>query len=127
MRNVALLLLPALILSLFAFTPKPCHSEQYRIAKRKLDRLILTSSQREAIRTFEQRFQRQWSHTHSTKGCSHHESHANEFIAAAAGVLNDGEFKRFQSRERTRFEKLGHAAWQSTKYARDLKKLAKSL
>ena len=127
MRKLALLLAPALLLTLMGFTARPCHSEQFRIAKRKLDRLILTSVQRDAVRSFEQRFQREWNHTHRAQGCSHHEDHARQFIAAAAGVLDDAQFEKFQSRGRTSLESLGHKIWESRLYAQDLQKLARAL
>ena len=124
------LLVPATAM-LLAFTPgeapTKCHSEIYTKAKQQLRAIVLNSAQKRAIYTYEMRFQRQWSKTHRSKGCSHHEAHAHQFVAAAAGVLSDNQFKKFKGRTRNRFETVGHTLWNTERYLKNLVKIAESL
>jgi hypothetical protein len=125
----AWLLLPLFAAGLLAddMGTRRCHSEQFTKAKRQLDRMVLTKAQKEAIRTHEATFHREWRHTHSAKGCSHHEAHAAEFIAAASGVLTDDQFKAFRSRDRNATERLEHEVWQTGVYIDNLIKIASKL
>ena len=128
-KFLALLVLPAVALC-FGFAPaKCCHSEEYRYAIAKLDRMILNKSQEASIATYKTRFRQQWNHDHSSKGCRHfdHEDYAQEFIAAAAGVLNDRDFVKFQRRARTETEKIGHSIWKDQQFAKNALTIAKSL
>ncbi len=124
------LLAPATAM-LLAFTPgeapKKCHSEIYTRAKQQLRQIVLNSAQKRAIGTYETRFLKQWRLTHRSKGCSHHEAHAQQFVAAAAGVLSDGQFRKFKGRVRNRFETVGHTLWNTELYLKNLVKIAESL
>lgn len=101
-----------------------CHSEIFVKARYKLDRMQLSESQRAAIATYKNEFNRQWHRTHRSKGCSHHEAHAKEFVAAAAGVLTDTQFQKFQNRKRSEVESLRHDIWTTGSYLDDLIKIA---
>ncbi len=128
MKKLAFLLVPLAVLlaTTTEATPLRCHSEQFTKAKRQLEALVLNKAQREAIRTYEADFAKQWSRTHAEHGCSHHEAHAAEFIAAASGVLSDEQFKSFRGRVRTDAEKLQNDVWSTGVYLENLKKLVKS-
>ncbi|MAG58873.1 MAG: hypothetical protein CMJ83_21515 [Planctomycetes bacterium] len=122
-----LLLLP-IVASLMAMDFETrCHSQQFTRAKRSLDRMILTQVQRDAIKTHEAAFYRAWNNTHRRKGCSHHEAHAVEFIAAASGVLTDAQFKSFRKRARNEVEHVQHEVWQTGVYIDNLIKIAAKL
>ena len=101
-----------------------CHSEQFNRAKRQLGRIVLTKAQRNAIKSYEATFHRQWRKTHNHKGCSHHEAHAAEFIAAASGVLTDAQFKQFRKRDRNALERTQNEVWQTGVYIDNLLKIA---
>lgn len=126
-----LLLALALPLS-FAFATVPengfrCHSEQFTKAKRQLEALVLNKAQKEAIATYEANFVAKWNATHRERGCTHHEAHAAEFVAAAAGVLTEDQFKRFRGRARTEAEKLQNDVWNTGVYIDNLLKLAQGV
>lgn len=105
--------------------PFKCHSQLFTQANRKLDRMLLTKAQKDSIATYAATFHSAWRETHSKVGCSAHERHAEEYIAAAAGVLTDKQFQQFRGRGRTEVESTRHQLWQASSYADDLLKLAK--
>ena len=129
MKNALLLLVIPACLLCTAFMPaeRRCHSWQYQQARQQLDRMLLTKAQQDAIRTFDDEFHKKWSETHRTLGCSHHEDHANEFVAAAAGVLNSEQFQKFRGRQRNRSEEVGYDIWTNAQYIDNVLKLARSL
>ena len=104
-----------------------CHSEEYRLAKAKLDKIVLTPAQKQEIAKHEDVFNKAWRRTHSEKGCSHHEDHVEEFVAAASGVLTDDQFKKFRGRTRNDVESLGWRIRGTRIYCDNLLKIAKSL
>jgi hypothetical protein len=127
MKNVVLVLaLVGLVLGL-AGAATACHSEEFTRAKQKLNQLTLTSAQQSAILTYEQTFRKNWSATHAREGCRSHEAHAQEFIAAASGVLTDSQFEKFRGRKRTDAEKLSYKTWKASEDVRNLIKVAEAL
>lgn len=127
MRKIAMFMVVMMgVITLGAATMR-CHSEEFYIAKRKLNRMVLTPSQKAEIAQFERSFKKQWDHTHRTKGCSHHEAHAHEFSALAAGVLTPGQFNKFRGRTRNPVESTGYDIRQTGDHIANLIKLAKSL
>ncbi len=126
MKILALLFFP-LLPSLDTSAPLRCHSEQFTKAKRQLETLTLNAAQKQAIGTYEKAFLAQWRKTHEEKGCSHHESHANEFVAAASGVLSDDQFRKFRGRVRTEAEKVQNEVWSTGVYIENLLKIAHSI
>jgi hypothetical protein len=104
-----------------------CHSQKYYLAKAKLEKMVLTPAQNEEIKTFAAGFQKKWDATHRKLGCSHHEDHAEEFIAAAAGVLTDDQFKSFRGRTRTDMEAVGYRVRDTRLYVENLIKICNAL
>ncbi len=104
-----------------------CHSTEFYLAKNKLRRLVLTPAQQSEIARYEVSFKTQWNRTHRAKGCSHHEDHAKEFVALAAGVLTPGQFSKFKGRTRNVVEATGYSIRQTGTHIENLIKLAKNL
>lgn len=104
-----------------------CHSEKYYLAKAKLDRMVLTPSQSKEIEVFAKDFEKKWSRTHRELGCSHHEDYADEFIAAASGVLSDDQFKKFRGRGRDEHESLDYRIRGTQIYVQNLLTICRSL
>lgn len=129
MRILSVVLLLPLCAAAFAFDGETtrCHSEQFTKAKRQLGRMVLTKAQKSAINSYEAVFHREWNKTHRRKGCTHHEAHAKEFIAAASGVLTDAQFKKFRKRSRNEIERVQHEIWQTGVYIDNLIKIAGTL
>ena len=127
MRKFALLM--ALVMSVVALGAASfrCHSEEFYLAKRKLRGLVLTPAQKSEIARYENDFQSKWNRTHRLKGCSHHEDHAKEFVALAAGVLTPGQFNKFRGRKRNVVEDTGYEIRQTGTHIDNLIKLARSL
>lgn len=104
-----------------------CHSEEFWLAQRNLKKLVLTPAQKAEIAQAEKVFQKKWNHTHRTKGCSHHEAHADEFVATASGVLTNEQFKTFRKRDRNAVESVGYGIRKTGQHIDDLLKIARSL
>jgi hypothetical protein len=104
-----------------------CHSTRFYLAKQELKKMTLTPVQEQEIDVYARDFQKKWNETHAKRGCSHHEAHVDEFIAAASGVLSDDQFKTFRSRGRNDVEKLGWRVRNTRIYAENLLKIAQSL
>lgn len=120
-----MIIIPVIAVVLSAATL--CHSEEFWLAQKKLEKLVLTPAQKAEIAQAETVFQKKWNHTHSTKGCRYHEAHADEFIATASGVLTAEQFKNFRKRDRNAVEKVGYGIRQTGQHIDDLLLLAKSL
>lgn len=125
-RFLCVLPLVGLLSTLAVASDFRCHSEQFTKAKSKLDALVLNSAQKQAIATYEADFRRHWATTHQEKGCSHHEAHVAEFIAAASGVLTPDQFKTFRGRERNETEQLQNDVWSTGVYIDNLIKIARA-
>lgn len=122
-----LLILPMVAVVFTLGGASMCHSNQFYLAKKKLNKLMLTGAQKKAVLAYEKDFQKKWNKTHRRLGCSHHEAHADEFIAAASGVLTDDQFRKFANRRRNALEKVEHKSYKTGEYIDNLMKLAKRL
>ncbi len=63
----------------------------------------------------------------NAKGCAAHDSHVPTFIAAAAGVLNDTQFKKMTGKAKTENQKLHFEINELKRELAELKKLVKEL
>lgn len=127
MRKIAALCLVATAVVTLGAATKRCHSEEFRIARNNLRRMVLTPAQKAEIARYEHNFHKKWNHTHRQKGCSHHEAHADEFVALAAGVLTPRQFNKFRGRNRNPVENAGYEIRQTGTHIDNLIKLAKNL
>ena len=103
---------------------KLCHSQEFWLAKAKLEKMVLTPAQSKEIVAFEKDFQTKWQKSHSELGCRAHEMHSGEFIAAASGVLTNDQFRQFRGRNRNAVEGVGYSIRQTGQHINDLLTLA---
>jgi len=76
-----------------------CHSDYFNEVFAKVQKQQLNKAQLAEIVKFRSQFNRAKSldHQHG-KGCSAHDSHVPAFIASAAGVLSDDQFKAIREK-----------------------------
>ena len=127
MLKKMLLIVPVVTVSLVMMAGTLCHSQEFWLAQKNLKKMVLTPAQTSEIAVYEKVFQKRWSRTHRTKGCSHHEAHADWFVAAAAGVLTENQFKKFRGRDRNVVETVGYDIRQTGEHIGNLLTIAKNL
>ncbi|MCA9320255.1 MAG: hypothetical protein KDB53_05955 [Planctomycetes bacterium] len=104
-----------------------CHSEEFWLARNKLKQLELTPAQAAEIARFDADFQAKFNALHNKIGCKAHQCSAEEFVAAAAGVLSNDQFRSFRGRARNRIENVGYDVRLTGQHIDNLMKLVDAL
>ena len=109
-----------------------CHSNYFDEIFTKIQKLEkkgdLTADQMAMVFKYRAEFNKQKSLDHTNGfGCSKHDSHVPQFIAAAAGVLNDDQFKTVTGKGKTEVQKLRFEVNELKKELAEIKKLLKAL
>ena len=84
-----------------------CYTDYFDEIFAKVQQQKLDKDQMAAIAKFKQDFAQAKSHDHSQGKCDkHHDAHVPSFIASAAGVLDDAQFKAVTGKEKSETQKL---------------------
>lgn len=105
-----------------------CHSDYFDEIFAKIQKQDLGKAQLAAIWKLKSSFDHSKSldHQHG-KGCSAHDSHVPTFIASAAGVLDDTQFKAVTGKEKTETQKLRYEIFQLKQEIAEIKALLAEL
>lgn len=105
-----------------------CHSDYFNEVFAKVQKQKLNKAQVAEIVKFQSQFNRAKSldHRHG-KGCSAHDSHVPAFIASAAGVLTDEQFKAISKQKKSETQQLRYEIFVLKQEIAEIKTLIKAL
>ncbi len=113
---------------LFSTAAVACHSDYFIEIFTKMEKQDLSKDQVASIWKLRKNFDTQKGLDHRTgRGCKAHDEHVPEFVAAAAGVLNDAQFKAATGKAKTEVQKLRFEVNQLKQELAEIKQLLKSL
>ena len=129
MKNPSRLLVLGISFCLiFSTVALACHSNYFNEVFTKIQKQNLTKNQLAGIIAASRHFDQQKALDHRNGFCSaKHDSHEPEFIAAAAGVLDDQQFKNAIGRDKTEVQKLRFEVNQLKSDLAEIKDLLKKL
>ena len=105
-----------------------CHSDYFDEIFAKVKSQNLEKAQLAAIWNMQKAFDHSKNLDHKNgKGCSAHDSHVPEFVASAAGVLTDAQFKAVTGKTKTETQKLRFEIFQLKQEIAEIKALIAEL
>lgn len=128
MRTGRLLALAMAGVVVLATVAHACHSNYFLEVFTKMKQQNLSKEQVMELAELKTEFNRQKSLDHS-KGlsCAAHDSHVPTFISAAAGVLDDQQYKAATGKSKTEVQKLRYEVNQLRKEIAELKQILSEL
>jgi hypothetical protein len=105
-----------------------CHSDYFDEIFAKIQKQSLDKTQMAAIWKLHAQFDHSKSldHKHGLS-CKAHDKHVPQFVASAAGVLNDAQFKAVTGKEKTETQKLRYEIFQLKQEIAEIKALIAEL
>ena len=113
---------------LFSTAAVACHSDYFIEIFTKINKQDLSKEQVAAIFALRSNFDKQKTLDHRNGlSCNSHDQHVPDFVAAAAGVLNDSQFKAATGKAKTEVQKLRFEVNELKKELAEIKQLLEKL